>query len=303
MMSKINFLLILSLILGACASPKAEFSISGDTRAPATITFTNESSHAESFEWTIGDELVQEETSPTYTFDRAGNYLIRLLARKGKKEAVSYQRIFIEGPQECLVLIETEFGNMVVKLYNATPEHQANFMKLASEGFYNELLFHRVIEGFMIQGGDPNSRNASSNQPLGAGGPGYTLPAEFVDTLIHVKGALAAARTGDQVNPQKRSSGSQFYIVQGRPTSEATLKTIAARGGFDYSSDQVKSYIELGGTPFLDQNYTVFGQVIDGLDVIDKIAAVRKGPADRPIKDVKMKISVIDYFLDKKLKP
>jgi len=289
--------------MGACATPKAEFSISGNTKAPAKLTFTNESSNAESFEWIFGDQILEGETSPTFTFDRAGNYLVRLVAKKGKKEATAYQRILVEGPQDCLVLIETEYGDMLVKLRNATPEHQANFMKLAAEGFYDELIFHRVIEGFMIQGGDPNSRNAGPNQRLGSGGPGYTIPAEFVDTLVHVKGALAAARTGDQVNPEKRSSGSQFYIVDGRSTTEAALKTIAARGGFDYAPNQIEAYLEFGGTPFLDQNYTVFGQVVEGLEVIDKIAAVRKNTGDRPLENVKMKISVVDYAIDKKTNP
>lgn len=303
MIARIITLFSFAFLLGACASPKAEFSISGDTKAPARLTFTNKSTNADTYEWMFGDQTLTQETSPTFTFDRAGNYLVRLVAKKRKKTAVAYQRIIVEGPEDCLVLIETEYGDMLVKLYHATPEHQANFMKLAAAGFYDELLFHRVIEGFMIQGGDPNSRDATTNQRLGSGGPGYTIPAEFVDTLVHVKGALSAARTGDQVNPERRSSGSQFYLVQGRPTTEATLKTTAARGGFDYAPNQIERYLELGGTPFLDQNYTVFGQVVEGLEVIDKIAAVRKGAADRPLEDVKMKISVVDYFINKKINP
>lgn len=300
-----RIIIFLSIVWGAaaCASPKAAFTISGDTQAPTVLTFTNQSTHADAYQWMFGDQLVEGQESPSFTFDHAGNYLVRLVAKKGKKESVAYERIIVEGPQDCLVLIETNYGNMLVKLYNATPEHQANFMKLAEEGFYHDLLFHRVIEGFMIQGGDPDSRGAGPNQRLGSGGPGYTIPAEFVDTLVHIKGALAAARTGDQVNPQRRSSGSQFYIVQGRATNEASLKTIAARGGFNYGKDEIEKYTELGGTPFLDRNYTVFGQVIDGLEVIDKIAAVRKGTADRPQADVKMKVSIVDYFIDKKINP
>jgi peptidyl-prolyl cis-trans isomerase B (cyclophilin B) len=299
----LSFLGLIVLVGVSCASPKAQFSISGDAMAPAALTFTNESTNADSYQWMFGDQLVDGQESPIFTFDKAGNYLVRLVAQKGKKEAIAYQRIIVEGPQDCLALIETDYGNMLVKLYNSTPEHQANFMKLAGEGFYNDLLFHRVIDGFMLQGGDPDSRDAGPNQRLGMGGPGYTIPAEFVDTLAHVKGALAAARTGDQVNPERRSSGSQFYIVQGRPTNAASLKTIAAREGFTYGDEQVKKYTELGGTPFLDQNYTVFGQVIEGLEVIDKIAAVRKGAADRPSEDIKMKISIVDYFIDKKINP
>lgn len=303
MQQLIWFSLIL-LTLGACSSPRAMFTFEGDRRAPAEIQFQNTSTDADQFEWSFGEAGRSAEASPSFTFPRAGNYLVQLRAKKGKKEDISYQRIQIEGPSACLVRIETEYGDMLVELYDATPEHQANFLKLAGEGFYDSLLFHRVIQGFMIQGGDPNSRNAAPSQGLGSGGPGYTLPAEFVDTLVHVKGALAAARTADQVNPERRSSGSQFYIVHGRPVNEDNLKVIAARGGFQYNPAQVQQYMKLGGTPFLDQNYTVFGRVVEGLEVIDRIAGVQTNRRDRPRQDVWMKIEVVDYFLDKmKLKP
>lgn len=194
---------------------------------------------------------------------------------------------------KCRVEIRTEYGNMVVELYDGTPQHRDNFIKLAEEGYYDGLLFHRVIKQFMIQGGDPNSRNAAPGQPLGMGGPDYTIPAEFVDSLIHLKGALAAARTGDQVNPQKRSSGSQFYIVQGQPLTEDMLTMIEARKGFRYTKAQRDAYLQYGGTPFLDRDYTVFGRIVEGLDVIDKIAAVPTDRQDRPEKDVSMSIKVV----------
>jgi peptidyl-prolyl cis-trans isomerase B (cyclophilin B) len=219
--------------------------------------------------------------------------LVKLKAKKGKKEKVTEKRIVIDAPIDCLVEIETDFGKMTVQLYNSTPQHRDNFIKLVEDGFYDGLLFHRVIEGFMIQGGDPNSKNAKANSRLGSGGPGYTIPAEFVDSLIHVKGALSAARQGDQVNPEKRSSGSQFYIVQGRTMTEEELGILGGRKGIRYTKDQREAYTTLGGTPFLDRDYTVFGRVIDGLDVIDKIAAVETQPGDRPKKDVKMKMRVI----------
>ena len=142
----------------------------------------------------------------------------------------------------------------------------------------------------MIQGGDPNSKGAKAGQRLGTGGPGYTIPAEFVDSLVHVKGALSAARTN---NPEKRSSGSQFYVVQGKVLSEAEVNNIERQKGIRYSPEQRAAYMSVGGTPFLDRDYTVFGQVIDGLDVIDKIAKVKKGAGDRPSKDVKMTVKVI----------
>ncbi len=191
-------------------------------------------------------------------------------------------------------LIKTDYGNMTVLLYDETPKHRDNFIKLVKEGYYNGTLFHRVIRDFMIQGGDPDSKGAAANQPLGRGGPGYTIQAEFHPEYIHKKGALAAARQGDQVNPERRSSGSQFYIVQGKKVTAAELNNIAKRTGAIYTPEQIKTYETIGGTPFLDNQYTVFGEVIDGLDVIDKIAAVQTGAMNRPVKDVKMTIEMID---------
>ena len=159
----------------------------------------------------------------------------------------------------------TEFGDMKGILYNETPKHRDNFVKLAKSKFYDGLLFHRVIMGFMIQGGDPTSKTAKAGQTLGGGDPGYTIPAEFNSALKHKRGALAAARTGDAVNPAKASSGSQFYIVQ-----------------------------PANGTHFLDMNYTVFGEITEGLDVIDKIAAAPKDANDRPLKDIKMTVKIVD---------
>ena len=179
---------------------------------------------------------------------------------------------------------------MTILLYDNTPQHRDNFLKLVSENYFDDLLFHRVISGFMIQGGDPGSRDARPGQRLGSGGPGYTIPAEFDVENIHVKGALAAARTGGPSNPQKRSSGSQFYIVQGKPVGDAELDMMGMRSGYNYPENHREAYKEAGGTPFLDREYTVFGMVTEGLDVIDKIAAVQTVPGDRPVEDVKMKI-------------
>ncbi len=196
-----------------------------------------------------------------------------------------------EGP-ETLVEIETPYGTMTAKLYNGTPRHRANFIKLAKQGYYDNLLWHRVIQGFMIQGGDPESREAAADAQLGQGGPGYTVPAEIDPRYIHKKGALSAARLGDQVNPNRASSGSQFYIVQGREQTDKTLRGFDQR--LNYSGPQKETYYNVGGTPMLDGQYTVFGEVIDGLDIIDKIAAVQTGPRDRPVKDVWMKVRVLD---------
>ena len=243
------------------------------------------------------------------------------------------------------VLIKTTLGDITVRLYDETPLHRDNFLKLAREGYYNGTLFHRVIKNFMIQGGDPDSKGAAPGAHLGAGGPDYTLAAEFNKALFHKKGALAAARQGDEVNPEKRSSGSQFYIVTGEVYSagkltqmekqmaqqqlqsifdglvvenrskilelrkqrdNAALMTLQEElqkqtyakakelGEPKYSAEQREVYTTLGGTPFLDQNYTVFGEVVEGLEVVDKIQIVATQPGDRPVEDIQMEVSVVE---------
>lgn len=191
--------------------------------------------------------------------------------------------------QSTKVLIETTKGNMTVMLYDDTPLHRDNFVKLAESGFYEGLLFHRVIKDFMIQGGDPMSKNAAPNARLGNGGPGYTIPAEIVyPTHFHKKGALAAARTGDNVNPKRESSGSQFYIVQGQAYTDMKLDQFEKALGKTFTKKERDTYATIGGTPHLDNQYTVFGEVVEGLGVVDKIAAVQTAPGDRPVEDVKI---------------
>ena len=193
---------------------------------------------------------------------------------------------------ETMVLIETDFGNIKAKLYDSTPKHRDNFIKLAKEGFYDGTLFHRVIPGFMVQGGDPDSKTAQPGQPLGMGGPGYTIPAEI--GAKHYRGALSAARRGGAGNPEKESSGSQFYIVQNGPVPPAQLEQMIAQRGLEYTQEEKDYYIKYGGTPFLDGDYTVFGMVTEGFDVIDKIANAQRDKSDRPLEDIKMKVSVIE---------
>jgi cyclophilin family peptidyl-prolyl cis-trans isomerase len=189
------------------------------------------------------------------------------------------------------VKITTDSGVIVVKLYDSTPLHRDNFVKLVKEGFYDSLLFHRIIQGFMIQGGDPTSKNAQAGAMLGGGGGDMTrIPAEFRKSLIHKKGALAAARDG---NPEKASSACQFYIVQGKPLSDAELDMMEQRVGSKYTTEQRNIYKKLGGTPFLDQNYTVFGEVVSGLEIVDKITNAPKATGDRPIGDIRMKMEVV----------
>lgn len=254
-----------------------------------------------------------------------------------------------KGGNRPVVIIKTEFGDMKVELYNETPKHRDNFLKLAKEGYYNGLLFHRVIKEFMIQGGDPGSRNAKPGQQLGNGGPGYTIDNEINPKFLHKKGALAAARTGDQTNPEKKSSGSQFYIVQGVVFPVNDLKALETKGNekltesyirqlaqsnndslkfyqqsgnqiafaslverlqneamamaqktpFKLTEEQKQVYTTIGGTPHLDGNYTVFGEVIEGFAVIDSIASQPGGANDRPLKDFKMEIKVIKDFSEK----
>ncbi len=247
--------------------------------------------------------------------------------------------------REKIVVLSTEMGDIKLKLYNETPLHRDNFLKLAGEGFYDGLLFHRVINYFMIQGGDPDSKTAAPGSRLGSGGPGYTIPAEIVEKYYHKKGALAAARQGDQVNPERQSSGSQFYIVQGKIWRPGELDTMEmqrnmsqqqaifnrhfmaaqeelnrfrqqndeagfnirvaelreeadsifkATPRFAFTQNQRNAYTNMGGYPSLDGAYTVFGEVIEGLEVIEKIAAVETDSANRPLTDIKMKIKVLD---------
>ncbi len=191
-----------------------------------------------------------------------------------------------------LVVIKTSFGEMVFVLYDQTPKHKANFLKLAKEGFYNDLLYHRVIKNFMIQGGDPNSKNAQAGQMLGHGDVGYKIDAEFAPQLFHKKGALAAARDN---NPQKASSGCQFYIVQGRKFTDEELNALSQRTQVNYPVEHREVYKSVGGSPHLDQNYTVFGELLTSFEVLDAIAAQTTNGAgiDRPLTDIKMQVSTL----------
>jgi cyclophilin family peptidyl-prolyl cis-trans isomerase len=193
------------------------------------------------------------------------------------------------------VKIITPYGTMTILLYDRTPKHRNNFIKLVKAHFYDSTLFHRVINTFMIQGGDPNSKHAQPGAALGEGENGYTVPAELQLDLFHIKGALAAARDD---NPAKASSGCQFYIVEGKKwTDEELDKLEKNRLGRKIPLDQREAYKTQGGTPQLDQNYTIFGQVISGMDIIDKIATLKTDGNDRPLTDVPMKIRLIHKFL------
>lgn len=187
------------------------------------------------------------------------------------------------------VVIETTAGTLEVMLYDNTFRHADNFVKLVNDGYYNGQLFHRVINNFMIQTGDDKSIDATPGTPLGYGGKNYTIPSEFFPEYYHKKGALSAARQGDNVNPNKESSGSQFYIVQGKTIDEQTFEAMVQRGMHPpFTPDQKQIYSTIGGTPHLDYAYTVFGEVIKGLEIIDLISNVPADKRDRPLEDVKI---------------
>ncbi|MEM6967522.1 MAG: peptidylprolyl isomerase [Bacteroidota bacterium] len=279
------------LFFASCA-PVSKFAYDENVSktAPAKIAFENNSKKAESYEWDFGDGKTSNEATPTHQYFKPGKYTVTLKAIKEGKIKSSTKEIVIESPEDCLIEMETSLGTMIILLYSSTPNHRDNFIKLAEEGFYDGLIFHRVINGFMIQGGDPNSKNAGANAQLGSGGPGYQLMPEFVDSLIHIKGAICAARTN---NPQKKSSGSQFYIVDGNQLTDDQLDRLEKRKGIKYTAAQREMYKTYGGTPHLDKDYVVYGKVISGLEIIDKIAETPTKRGDRPVKDVKMKVTVI----------
>ena len=194
-----------------------------------------------------------------------------------------------KSKKDYLVTITTEFGVMHAILHDQTPKHKANFIALADTGFYNGTLFHRIIENFMVQGGDPQSKKARAGQALGEGDVGYQVPAEFDEKLFHKKGALAAARDN---NPAKASSGCQFYIVQGKKFTDDELAVQEKRAARQLTDAQKQVYKTLGGTPHLDGNYTVFGEVINGLEILDTIAKQPRDNRDRPQKDIPMQVKV-----------
>lgn len=198
----------------------------------------------------------------------------------------------IAKPGHNYVRLKTNKGECIIMLYNQTPKHRDNFLKLAGEGFYNGTLFHRVIKEFMIQGGDPDSKTAKSGQVLGEGDLGYRIDAEFRDSLFHKKGVLAAARDD---NPEKASSASQFYIVQGKKWTDETLEEVRIKrmNGRKIPDVQRLVYKNIGGTPHLDQNYTVYGELVKGLDMVDHIAVVKTSAGDRPVEDVAMEVSIL----------
>jgi len=211
--------------------------------------------------------------------------------KKAPVARTTVKKVVPKADNSIRVKITTDSGIIIVKLYDSTPLHRDNFVKLVKEGFYDSLMFHRVIPEFMIQGGDPMSKNAPDGSMLGMGGGDMTrIPAEFKSSLIHKKGALAAARDG---NPQKASSACQFYLVEGNVVNDEMLNTMEQRKEMKYTAAQRSIYKSIGGTAFLDQDYTVFGEVESGLEVISKIANVPRDSNNRPTGDVRMRMELV----------
>jgi cyclophilin family peptidyl-prolyl cis-trans isomerase len=292
---KFSFILsvvaLLFFTLVSCKGPKAAFEVTKETYEVGEIVhFINTSKNATQYSWLIDDDNIAEyiEKNPTHLFSQSGNYRVKLQAINGHKKTTFIRYVYVKSPDYCRLLLSTSQGDMVVELYDDTPQHRDNINQLAENGYYRDLLFHRVIEGFMAQTGDPNSRNALPGVRLGMGGPSYTVPAEIRDTLVHVKGVLAAARTPDDSNPKKESSGSQFYIVQGRTIGPNQLDDFELQKGIKYSDLVRKTYLDIGGAPQLDMEYTVFGKVVSGIDVLDRICGQRVDGSDRPLEDVKI---------------
>jgi peptidyl-prolyl cis-trans isomerase B (cyclophilin B) len=291
---KLTFIAFLSGFV-SCARPLADFDYEPRSYiVPTNVNFKNNSKNATSYLWKFGDGDTTSQVDPSHRFLRSGRYKIYLTAFKGKKSKTLIKDIILNPPTECLVEMETNQGDMLIKLYDNTPQHKENFIKLSESGYFNGLLFHRVIKGFMIQGGDPESKDAPAGKRLGMGGPGYTIPAEINKENFHVKGSLAAARQGDAVNPQKRSSGSQFYIVHGEVVPSNYISMIESQKSLSYPDKVKEKYASLGGTPQLDMDYTVFGEIVDGIKVVDKIATTSTDVANRPHSDMKiLKMTVI----------
>lgn len=205
---------------------------------------------------------------------------------------------FATKPRDKYVKVKTTYGEVFIKLYNETPKHRDNFLKITKNGMLNGTLFHRVIKNFMIQGGDPDSKKAKAGEMLGAGDLGYRIDAEFVPNLIHKRGAVAAARNN---NPERASSASQFYIVDGKKFNDTQLNYLEQDYGRKLSEQEREIYKTIGGAPFLDQEYTVFGEVIKGIEMLDKITTLRVDGNNRPLEDVKMEVTILKNREVKKL--
>ena len=268
----------------ACSTPTALFDLEMEgASVPARVQTKNLSSNASSYKWTLNDSLISESEVVEFTLFTSGRYELCLEAMDDGKVDIYKKSVIVEAPHNCRVQISTTEGNMIFELYENTPGHLSNFIDLVEMGYYNGITFHRVMEGFMIQAGDNSTRVDEKKFEVQD-----QIPAEFRDEYVHHKGALAAARMPDEVNPDRASSGTQFYIVHGRSLTDDQLENYDVTRQVPYTADQKNLYKDKGGAPQLDGAYTIFGFLVDGEQVIDKIAGVQTNERNRPVEDVRI---------------
>jgi len=260
----------------------ASFIISAEQeKAPALITFKNNSTGADTYNWEINGQAISQESDMEYLILESGRYDVSLEAVKDGKNDIQTKTIFVDAPEKCHVYMKTTMGDFVFELSELTPGHRDNFIDLIEKGYYHGLKFHRVIDGFMVQGGDNATRSEKTDIEFRD-----QIPDEIDSGLLHFKGALAAARMPDNVNPDKYSSGTQFYIVEGRPLTEDEGENYNSGNLIEYNQKDKETYMTQGGTPQLDGEYTVFGRLVKGFNVLEKISNTETAEMDAPLNDI-----------------
>lgn len=274
------------MLLSACSKPIADFTLKDaqkENQLPLLLQADNTSSNASSYIWKLNGREVSTSANLEHPVYDSGRYIIELEAIEDGKTHIQKKEIIVYPTESCLLLMRTSHGDLVFELLEDTPLHLRNMEQLIESKYYNGLLFHRVIDDFMIQGGDNKSRSS---------GRRYDEPKpidhEIITDYPHYRGALAAARMPDAINPERASSGSQFYIVDGREYDLERMRKVQRDKYFDYTEEQLLTYVDKGGAPQLDGEYTVFGYMKQGFEVLDKIATVRTDKYDRPVDDVKI---------------
>lgn len=280
-MKEVFFFILLLILATACSKPVANFLIEGDNQLPSELSLINKSSNADSFIWMVNGNVISEDENALFCFYESGLQTIELKAIKGSTEKIYSQSFYTEAPENCMVLLKTNLGDMVLSLSEQTPNHLSNFVKLVNNDYYTGVVFHRVIDGFMIQGGDQKLRKTPYK-----GDAIEAFDNEIGNEMYHVRGALAAARMPDNVNPEKKSSGAQFYIVDGTPVDIEKLKDYESSQLINYTDDQINAYLKNGGAPQLDGEYTVFGHLVKGFDVLERISKVDTDEYNKPIDEV-----------------
>ncbi len=272
--------------MSACSKPIADFTlidVQKENQLPLRLQANNTSSNASAYVWKVNGREISTDDNLDYQCYDSGRYVIELEAKEGDKYSTKKDEIVIEASETCLLLMRTTEGNMVFSLLEETPRHLHNMEKLIASKYYEGLLFHRIIDDFMIQGGDNKTRSSGRRHT-----EPETIDHEIKTEFPHYRGALAAARMPDDINPNKASSGSQFYIVDGRSYDIDKIRKAEKEKYFDYTDEQRQTYVSKGGAPQLDGEYTVFGYMVAGFEVLDKIAQVETDKYDRPIDDVKI---------------